>query len=76
MTFYVKGLEYLGTKLKTGAEKKRFVTLKEMNSKPSPADVKAIAAEYKPKGGARLKKVWVMSMEGNKWKKVGNVIDL
>jgi len=76
MTYYIKGLEYLGRNVtirgkKKAVEAKRFVTLGKSNSKPSKDDVLAAA-----KKNSKVKKVWVMQMDGNKWKKVGEVIDL
>ncbi len=77
MTYYVNGLEYLGREVKIkgktmkGVEAKRFVTLKKTDSMPSRDDVINLG---KSKGG--VKKVWVMQMEGNKWKKAMDVVDL
>lgn len=76
MAYYIKGLEYLGRNVtirgkKKAVEAKRFVTLGKSNSKPSRDDVLAAA-----KKNSKVKKVWVMQMEGNKWKKAGEVIDL
>ncbi len=71
MVYYVNGLEYLGRKLKTGAEAKRFVTLKKSNSMPSKDEVVSLA---KAKSG--VKKVWVMEMNGNKWKKAMDTIEV
>ncbi len=69
--YQVKGLEYLGTKLKSGAEAKRFVTLKTSDSCPSKDDVVALA-----KSNSKVRKVWVMQMNGNKWKKAMDTIDV
>ncbi|MFH1774188.1 MAG: hypothetical protein ABH874_04420 [Methanobacteriota archaeon] len=75
--FYVNGLEYLGRDVKIkgktmkGVEAKRFVTLKKTNTKPTRDEVLSLAKARKG-----VKKVWVMEMIGNKWKKVMNVINL
>ncbi len=69
--YQVKGLEYLGTKLKSGAEAKRFVTLDKTDSMPSKDDVISLA-----KGNPKVRKAWVMQMEGNRWKKVMDVVDV
>lgn len=75
--FYVNGLEYLGRDVKIkgktmeGVEAKRFVTLKRTDSMPSRDEVISLA-EANPK----VKKVWVMEMNGNKWRKAMDVIDL
>ena len=80
--FYVNGLEYLGRDVKIkktvmkGVEAKRFVTLKKTDRKPSTDEVKKLAQEYRPKGSAKLAKVWVMQMNGNKWKKVVDTINI
>ncbi len=77
MTYYVNALEYLGRDVKIkgktmkGVEAKRFVTLKKTTSKPSRDEVLNLA---KARKGVR--KVWVMKMEGNKWKKEMPVIDV
>jgi hypothetical protein len=77
MAYYVNGLEYLGRDVKIkgrvmeGVEAKRFVTLKKMDTMPSRDEVIELA-----KSNPRVKKVWVMQMEGNKWKKVMDVINL
>ncbi len=71
MVYVVNGWEYLGTKLKTGAEKKRFVILKKSDAKPSKDEVVALA-----KKNPKVKKAWVMQIQGNKWKKVMDVINL
>lgn len=75
MTFYVNGLEYLGRDVKIkgktmkGVEAKRFVTLKKFDKMPSRDEVLSLA-----KGNSKVRKVWVMQMQGNKWKKVMNTI--
>ena len=75
--YYVNGLEYLGRDVKVkgkvmkGVEAKRFVTLKKMDSKPSKDEAIELA-----KSNPKVKKVWVMQIEGNKWKKVMDTIDL
>ncbi len=75
--YYVNGLEYLGRPVKIkgkemkGVEAKRFVTLKKSDSQPSKDDVMNLA-----KSNSKVKKVWVMQMEGNKWKKVMDTIDV
>lgn len=75
--FYVNGLEYLGRNVKIkgktmkGVEAKRFVTLKKANTKPSRDEVLSLAKARKG-----VKKVWVMEISGNQWKKVMNVINL
>ena len=75
--YYVNGLEYLdrnvnirGKEMK-GVEAKRFVTLKKTDSLPSKDDVIAMAKE-KP----GIRKVWVMQITGNKWKKVLDTLDV
>ncbi|MBI4344938.1 MAG: hypothetical protein HY555_05095 [Euryarchaeota archaeon] len=80
--FYINGLEYLGRDVKIkgkamkGVEAKRFVTLKKTDRKPSADEVKKLAQEYRSKGNAKLAKVWVMQMNGNKWKKVIDTINI
>lgn len=75
--FYVNGLEYLGRdvrikgKVMNGVEAKRFVTLKKTDSKPSRDEVVSLA-----RANSKVKKVWVMEMQGNKWRKVMDVINL
>ncbi len=77
MTFYVNGLEYLGRDVKIkgksmkGVEAKRFVTLKKTDSKPSKDEVLKLA-----RTNPRIKKVWVMEMQGNKWKKAVDVMNV
>lgn len=72
--YSINGLEYLGRpvviKGKEGkTEAKRFVTLKKMDTMPTKEEVIAAASE-KPE----VKRVWVMQMDGNKWKKVFDTI--
>lgn len=80
--YYVNGLEYLGRNVKIrkrempGVEAKRFVTVKKTPNMPTRQQVIQWAREHNPKGNAKLKKVWVMQIEGNKWKKVMDVINL
>ncbi|MEE8401850.1 MAG: hypothetical protein V3R86_06825 [Candidatus Hydrothermarchaeaceae archaeon] len=75
--YYVNGLEYLGRPVKIkgkemkGVEAKRFVTLKKADSQPSKDEVLSLA-----KSNPKVKKVWVMEMEGNKWKKVMDTISV
>ncbi len=74
--YYIKGLEYLGRNVKIRGEvkpveAKRFVTLGKSNSMPSRDQVLG-AAKKNPK----VRKVWVMKMEGNKWSKAMNTINL
>ena len=74
--YYIKGLEYLGRNVKIRGEEKnveakRFVTLGKSNSMPSKDDVKNAA-----KGNSNVRKAWVMKMEGNKWSKAMDTIDL
>jgi hypothetical protein len=75
--FYVNGLEYLGRdvnikgKTMSGVEAKRFVTLKKASSMPSRDEVIAAA-----KANSRVRKVWVMEMNGNKWRKAMDVVDV
>ncbi|MFQ5887243.1 MAG: hypothetical protein ACE5HY_00930, partial [Candidatus Hydrothermarchaeales archaeon] len=69
MTYYIKGLEYLGRNVRIRGEEKnveakRFVTLGTSDSMPSRGDVINAA-----KKNSRVKKAWVMKMEGNKWSK-------
>jgi hypothetical protein len=52
-------------------EAKRFVTLKKTPTMPSRDEVVSLA-----KANPKVKKVWVMEMEGNKWRKAMDVIDL
>ncbi len=76
MTYYIKGLEYLGRNVKIrGEEKKveakRFVTLGKSDSMPSRDQVMNAARR-----NSKVKKVWVMKMEGNKWSKAMDTINL
>jgi len=76
MPYYIKGLEYLGRNVRIRGEEKpveakRFVTLAKTDSMPSRDEVMN-AARRNP----RVKKVWVMRMEGNKWSKVMDTIDV
>lgn len=77
MTFYVNGLEYLGRDVKIkgktmkGVEAKRFVTLKKSDKMPSRDEVLSLA-----KANSKVGRVWVMQMQGNKWKKVMSTINL
>lgn len=76
MTYYIKGLEYLGRNVKIRGEEKnveakRFVTLGKSDSMPSRDQVINAA-----KSNSRVKKVWVMKMEGNKWSKAMDTINL
>lgn len=61
----MKGLEYLGTKLKSGAEAKRFVTLDKSEELPTKEQVITLAS-----ANPKVRKAWVMKMEGNNWSKV------
>lgn len=75
--FYVNGLEYLGRDVNIkgrtmeGVEAKRFVTLKKTDSMPSRDEVIELA-----KQNPNVRKVWVMEMNGNKWRKAMDVIEL
>ena len=75
--FYVNGLEYLGRdvnikgRIMEGVEAKRFVTLKKTDSMPSRDEVIELA-----KQNPNVRKVWVMEMNGNKWRKAMDVIEL
>jgi len=75
--FYVNGLEYLGRdvnikgKTMSGVEAKRFVTLKKTSSMPSRDEVITAA-----KANSKVKKVWVMEMNGNKWHKIMGVVNI
>lgn len=71
MTYHIKGLEYLGTQLKSGTEAKRFVILGKTDTMPTPDEVKELAT-----ANPKVKKAWVMEINGNKWKKVMDTIDL
>lgn len=71
MVYKIYGLEYLGRKVQSknknlaNSEAKRFVILKVTDKMPTKEEVIA-AAQTNP----RVKKAWVMQMEGNKWRKV------
>ena len=73
--YYINGLEYLGRPVRVGGregpEAKRFVNLKKTAAMP-PKDAAIEAAKANP----RVKKVWVMEMQGNKWRKAMDTIDL
>ncbi|GBE56062.1 MAG TPA: hypothetical protein ENH13_03890 [Euryarchaeota archaeon] len=74
--YYIKGLEYLGRNVTIRGEQKpveakRFVTLGKSDSMPSRDDVINAA---KARSGVR--KAWVMKMEGNKWSKAMETIDI
>lgn len=77
MTYYIKGLEYLGRDVvirgerKSGVEAKRFVTLGKSESLPSKDE-----CINKAKSNPRVKKVWVMEMKGNKWRKAMDVVNV
>ncbi|MEE8358420.1 MAG: hypothetical protein V3R82_03315 [Candidatus Hydrothermarchaeales archaeon] len=76
MTYYIKGLEYLGRNVKIRGEEKnveakRFVTLGTSDSMPSREDVINAA-----KDNSNVKKAWVMKMEGNRWSKAMETIDI
>jgi hypothetical protein len=76
MTYYIKGLEYLGRNVKIRGEEKpveakRFVTLGKSDSMPSRDDVMNAA-----RGNSKVKKAWVMKMEGNKWSKAMDTLNL
>ncbi|MEM2925312.1 MAG: hypothetical protein QXJ68_06445 [Methanocellales archaeon] len=71
LVYKIYGLEYLGRKVQSknknlaNSEAKRFVILKVTDKMPTKEEVIA-AAQANP----RVKKAWVMQMEGNKWRKV------
>lgn len=75
--FYVNGLEYLGRDVNIkgrtmeGVEAKRFVTLKKTGNMPSKDEVIQLA-----KQNPQVRRVWVMEMNGNKWRKAMDVIEL
>lgn len=76
MAYYIKGLEYLGRNVTIRGEEKeveakKFVTLGKTESMPSREEVMAAA-----KGNPKVRKVWVMKMEGNRWKKAMDTINL
>ena len=72
--YVVNGLEYLGRNViikgREGVEVKRFVTIKKVDSMPSKKHVLKWVKKYKSEKNADIRKVWVMEMVGNKWKKV------
>ncbi len=77
--YYINGLEYLGRNVRIRGkempvEAKRFVTLKKTEKMPSKEEVIEAAKNFKGEG--KIKKVWVMEMNGNKWRKVMDVINL
>ena len=77
--YYVNGLEYLGRNVvirgkEMKVEAKRFVTLKKTDKMPSKEEVTELGKNFKGEGV--VKKVWVMEMNGNKWRKVMDVINL
>ena len=84
--YYIKGLEYLGKNVvirgkEKNVEAKKFVTIKKTDMMPTEKDVRDACAKYEDEqrmAGSRadLKKAWVMEINGNKWKKVMNVINL
>ena len=75
--FYVNGLEYLGRdvtikgRTMEGVEAKRFVTLKKTDIMPSRDEVIELARQ-----NPRVRKVWVMEMNGNKWRKAMDVVEV
>jgi hypothetical protein len=75
--YYVNALEYLGRDVNIrgrtmeGVEAKRFVTLKKTDTMPSREELIELA---RAKPG--VKKVWVMEINGNKWRKAMDVIDV
>ncbi len=76
MTYYIKGLEYLGRNVtirgeEKNVEAKKFVTLGTSDSMPSRDDVVNAA-----KANSNVKKVWVMQMNGNKWSKAMDTINV
>ena len=84
--YYIKGLEYLGKKVvirgkEKDVEAKRFVTVKKTDTMPTEKDVRDVCSKYEDEqrmSGSRadLKKAWVMEINGNKWRKVVDVINL
>ena len=80
--YYINGQEYLGRNVKirshevSGVEAKRFVTIKKTDKMPIRKDVLKWAEEWKSQKNSKLKKVWVMQIEGNRWKKVMDVIEI
>ncbi len=71
LVYKIYGLEYLGKKVQSknknlaNSEAKRFVILKVTDKMPTREDVVSAA-----KANLRVKKAWVMQMDGNKWRKV------
>ncbi len=80
--YYVNGQEYLGRNVKIrghavpGVEAKRLITMKKTDEMPTREDVLKWAEEWKSHKNSKLKKVWVMQIEGNRWKKVMDVIEI
>ncbi|GCC10616.1 hypothetical protein IPdc08_00649 [archaeon] len=80
--YYINGQEYLGINVKIrgcavpGVEAKRFVIIKKTDKMPIREDVLKWAEEWKSQKKSKLKKVWVMQIEGNRWKKVMDVIEI
>ncbi len=80
--YYVNGQECLGRNVKIrgcemqGVEAKRFVTIKKTDKMPTREDVLKWAKEWKSQKNSNLKRVWVMKIEGNRWKKVMEKIEL
>ncbi|MEE8167261.1 MAG: hypothetical protein V3T58_00110 [Candidatus Hydrothermarchaeales archaeon] len=68
-------MEYLGRDVRIrgwfrkGVEAKRFVTLKKTPSMPTREEVVSLA-----KKNPKVSKVWVMELDGNKWRKAMDVI--
>ena len=77
LVYKIYGLEYLGRKVQSknknlaNSEAKRFVILKETNKLPTKEEIIA-AAKARPK----VKKAWVMQMEGNRWRKAVDKINV
>jgi len=74
--YYVYGLEYLGRKVNVKGqelpvEAKRFVILEKSANKPTEGEVKEMARE-----SPGVRKAWVMSIEGNRWRKVMNPLEV
>lgn len=74
--FVIKGLEYLGRNVvvrgkEKNLEAKKFVTLAETDKEPTKDDVIKAASE-----NSKVKRAWVMEMNGNKWKKIGDTISV
>ena len=80
--YYINGQEYLGRTVKIrghavpDVEAKRFVTIKKTDKMPTRENVLKWAEEWKSQKNSTLKKVWVMQIEGNRWKKVIDVIEI